>query len=330
MNSSKVELDRVFLCSIDSAKQYVEYNEYIMDLDGELCQFIVQLFARNYEDTSAKRSYFRDDSFIAQILPDSVENFDAFVDVVADKMHTIVQEAIDLPSGSGLFVWATVEEQPIIAFFKLNYQRRFGCVVEDGQVSWQSVGKLLPTCTQHEYDYFFINIYDKKVWMTDTKCHVGDKAINFMADSVLELKLTKSEKQQVKEIEEAVIETIKECYKNDAPQKVFEYRNSVVDEVEDHGEISPKKVEEVIFADNEAAREVYKEKLEERRIPEKPVEVGKKMKRQLKKKQKIVTENGIEIWVPIEYLEDKSVFDYRQDAEGKISIVIKDVGGNLK
>ena len=43
-----------------------------------------------------------------------MEGFDAFVDVVADEIHTLVQEAVDLPSGSGLFLWATVEEQPII------------------------------------------------------------------------------------------------------------------------------------------------------------------------------------------------------------------------
>lgn len=330
MNSSKIQLERVFLCSIDSAKEYVDYNEYVMDLDGEMCQFMVQLFARNYDDTASKKSYFRDDSFIAQILPDSVENFDAFVDVVADEMHTLVQEAVDMPSGSGLFIWATVNEQPIIAFFKLNYQKRFGCVIEDGQVGWKQVGKLLPTHTQKEYDFFFINILDRKVWMSDNKCHIGDQAINFMSDRILKLQLVKSEKQVVKEFEEAVIETIRECYTNDAPQKIFEYRQSVVDEVEDFGKISPQKVKEVVFADNEAAREKYEEKLDEKQIPEKPVSVGNKTKRQLKKKQKIVTENGIEIWVPVEYLEDKSVFDYKQDELGNISIVIKDVGGNLK
>lgn len=331
MNSSKILIERVFLCSIDSAKEYVDYNEHILDPDGEMAQFMLQLFSRNYDNTSAKKSYFQPDSFIASILPDEVDAFDAFVDVVADRMHTLIQDAVDLPSGSGIFIWATVYDQPIIAFFKLNFQKRFGCVVDGGQVSWQQVGRLLPTHTQKDYDFFYINILDRKVWMSDNICHIGNETFNYMSDKILELQLIKSEKQAVSEIETAVLDTIRECYKNDAPQKVFEYRQSVVDEVEDYGKITPKKVEEVIFADNAAAKERYQEKLEKMDIPEdKAVSVGSKTKRQLKKKQKIVTENGIEIWVPIEYLEDKSVFDYRQDPEGNVSIVIKDIGGNVK
>lgn len=331
MNQSKIELERCFLCSIDAVKSFVDYNEYVMDIDGEICQYMLQLFARNYDDIAAKKSYFKEDTYIAQILPESVEGFDAFVDVIADEMHTLIQEAVDLPSGSGLFIWATVEEQPVIAFFKLNYQSRFTCEVDDGgEVRWKKKMRLLPTHTQKEYDFFFINIYDKKVWMSDMICHIENESVNYMAEKILKLELVKSEKEMVKVMENAVLDTIKECYKKEAPQKVFEYRQSVAEEVQDYGIISPQHLEEVVFADNEEAKEVYREKLEELEIPKRPLPVSNKTERQLKKKQKIVTENGIEILVPIEYLEDKNVFDYRQDESGQVSIVIKDVGGNLK
>ena len=51
---------------------------------------------------------------------------------------------------------------------------------------------------------------------------------------------------------------------------------------------------------------------------------------QLNKKQKIVTESGIEIIVPIEFLQNNDVFEYIQDETGKVSIIIKDVGTILK
>ncbi len=331
MNTSKVTLERCFLCSIDFAKSFVEYNEYIMDLDGEICQYIIQIFARNFDNTASKKSSFDDDSFIATILPEDVSGFDAFVDVVADEIHTLVSEAVDLPSGSGLFVWATVEEQPIIAFFKLNYQNKFECVVNDeGKVEWKKVYRLLPALSQKEYDYFFINIYDKKVWMSDTICHIDNTAVNYMADRILRLELNKSEKELVKVMDEVAVETIKECYKKDAPKKMFEYRQSIADEAVDYGNISPASLQQRVFADNDDAKQLYEEKLKERDIPQKPVAISNKTKRQLNKKQKIVTENGIEILVPIEYLEDKSIFDYNEDASGNVSIIINDVSGNIK
>ncbi len=331
MNRSKVELSRCFISSIDATKAFVDYNEYIMDIEGELCQYILQLFVHNYENVSAKKCSYSEDSFLAGIIPENEAGFDAFVDVVTDEMHTLIGKTVDLPSGSGLFLWATVEEQPIIAFFKLNFQSRFSCAVnEDGKVSWQKTMRLLPSHTQKEYDFFFINIYERKVWMSDYKCHLDGKVINYMADEILKIELTPSEKEMVSVIETAVLDTIKECYKKEAPQKVFEYRQSLASEVQDYGNISAVNMERTVFADNEEAKEVYREKMEELQIPKKPIEVGKKTQRKLNKKQKIVTENGIEILVPIEYLEDKEVFEYRQEETGSVSIVIKDVKGNLK
>lgn len=334
MHKSKIELHRCFISSIDSAKKFVDYNEYILDPEGELFQYILSLISLNYDNVTARRTEFSDDSFLAQIIPTRAEDFDAFVDVIADEIHTLLGETTDLPAGSGLFIWALADEQPIIAFFKLNFQSRYGCVIgEDGKVSWQKNYRLLPSHTQKEYDYFFIHLYDKKVWMSDTICHIGSEPINYMANRILKLEkaLKKSEKETVSVIENVVLDTIKECYKQEAPQKIFEYRQSIAEEAEDYGNISPAHMEKTVFADNEKALETYREKLEERDIPaNRPVEVGKKMQRKLKKKQKIVTENGIEIMVPIEFLEDKNVFTYQQEENGSVSIVIHDVKGNLK
>ena len=334
MNSSKVELERCFLCSIDSIKSFVSYNEYTLDPGSEMYRYMVNLFARNFDNTASKKAKFKDDSFIAQILPGDVSGFDAFVDVVADEIHTLVQEAVDLPSGSGLFLWATVEEQPIIAFFKLNFQDKFTCLVDDSgkEVKWEKVYRLLPSYTQNEYDYFFINIYDKKVWMSNTICHIELESFNYMSDKILHLEsLDKSEKEVITVIHEAATEAINECYKKKAPDKVFEYRNVIAEAARDYDVINPEEVEKRVLADNEDAIKYYRKKLEENDIPaDKPQPVSKKAQRQLKKKQKIVTENGIEILVPIEYLEDKNIFDYSQDELGNVSITIKDVKGVLK
>ena len=53
-----------------------------------------------------------------------------------------------------------------------------------------------------------------------------------MADRILQLEkaLSKSEKETVKVIETAALDTIKECYKEEAPKKVFEYRSRVADD----------------------------------------------------------------------------------------------------
>jgi hypothetical protein len=150
-----------------------------------------------------------------------------------------------------------------------------------------------------------------------------------MAERILKISLKKSEKETVQVIQEAVLDTIKECYKEEAPKKVFEYRQAVANEAKEQGKIDPVRIQETVFADNEKAKERFTEKSEDLAIPQKPVYVSPKTTKSLAKKQKIVTESGIEILVPVEYLEDKSVFEYKQE-NGRVSIHIHDVNGTIK
>ncbi|MCR5119012.1 MAG: nucleoid-associated protein [Lachnospiraceae bacterium] len=330
MNKSQVEIDRIFLASIDSTKAYVDYNEWTIDPDGEVFQYILSLFAHNYDSVSAKKAVYPSDSFLGTVVPEDPEGMDAFVDVISDEMHELMEEAFGISAGSGLFIYGTVEEQPVIAFFKLNYQSRLACEKnKNGEVIWKKDGRLLPAHTQKEYDYFYIMPYDRKVWMSDMKCIIGDEQIDYMAERILKVGLEKSEKETVKVIEDVVVDTIKECYKENAPKKLFEYRQTMASEAKEKGEIDPVKLPERVFADSPKAKERFIEKSEEMEIPQKPMYVSPKTRRALSKKQKIVTENGIEILVPVEYLKDKDIFEYKQE-NGMVSIYIHDVNGTLK
>ncbi|MBR1471059.1 MAG: nucleoid-associated protein [Lachnospiraceae bacterium] len=330
MNKSKVEIDRIFISSIDAAKKYVDYNEWTIDQDGEIYQYIIQLFAHNFDATNAKKADYHLEDFIAGIVPEDADSFEAFVDVITEEMHELLKEAYGLSAGSGLFVFATVEEQPVIAFFKLNYQAKFTCEKdEEGKVVWRKDVRLLPSHTQKEYDYFYISPYERKVWMSDMRCMIDGESVDYMAERILQINLNKSEKETVQVIQEAVLDTIRECYQEEAPKKVFEYRQAVAEEAKENGIVNPVRIQETIFADNEKAKERFTERSEDLQIPQKPLYVSPKTQRTLAKKQKIVTKNGIEILVPVEYLEDKNVFDYKQE-NGMVSIRIHDVNGSLK
>ena len=92
------------------------------------------------------------------------------------------------------------------------------------------------------------------------------------------------------------------------------------------GQIIVPELEEAVFKDNEQAAILYQEVAEQQQIPKIPVYVSKKTERKLGKKQKLVTDSGIEILVPLELLKDDSVFEYQQNDDGKLSILIKEIG----
>ena len=165
--------------------------------------------------------------------------------------------------------------------------------------------------------------------MSDMHCVIDGESINYMEERILKVNLNKSEKETVEVFQAAVMDTIKECYADEAPKKLFEYRREVAEDAKEKGEINPVRIPQRLFADNEKAAKRYEEKTQDLEIKDTPVFVSPQTRRSLTKKQKIVTENGIEILVPIEYLDDKNIFEYKQE-NGMVNIYIHDVNGTLK
>ena len=214
----------------------------------------------------------------------------------------------------------------MIAFFKLDYQSRLMNAVEaDGRIAWKLNQSLLPGSSQKGYEFFIINLDMQRVLVSDRVHYVNhDEPVNFMAEYILKVNLNHSEKEMLDMIDDVMLDTISQCYRDDVQQKVFAYRNAMAEKVEEDGRIHMGEVAEEIFADNETAVDVCKEKLEQNRIPRIPVMVGRKTEQKLKRKHKIVTSSGIEILVPPDLLENDRFFMYSKDSFGNTVITIKD------
>ena len=131
----------------------------------------------------------------------------------------------------------------------------------------------------------------------------------------------------MKAIDDSVVETIKHCYEEQAPQKIMEYKTIVADQVKEKGQIIVPELEEARFLRIMSRRRSFIRKwLNSSRIPKIPVYVSKKTERKLGKKQKLVTDSGIELLVPLELLKDESILEYHQNDDGKMSILIKEIG----
>ncbi len=325
MRSSNIEILKCYLCTLDYELPFPNFNEAKISEEDELYKYITQLLAYNYDNVSSKRATFDESSYLAEILPPSEKELEGFVDVVSEKIHTMIKSGAELRSGSGIFVWTVILEQPIVAFFKMNFQNKFMCFLSDtGAVSWHMNSKVLPASSQKDYEYFIINILDKTVRLSDSVCYVGSECVNYLANKVLKLDARRSEKEHIKRFDDAVVETIKECYEEkEAPKKIMEYKAEIAQTVDSAGSINVSDIEKTVFADNEKAAQIYENKMQEEEIPWEPMTVSPKMERVIKKKQKIVTDNGIEIMVPVEYLTDESVFECRNCDDGSVAIIIR-------
>ena len=314
---------------MDSHQPFAGYNEFIPGSDDEISRYIIKLILHNKGSMQSKPAVYKEDSYLMQILPEHEESFESFVNIISEEMFSLMKENSSLLPGCGVFVWVLMDEQNVIAFFKLDYQSRLMNEVEpDGRIAWKLNQSLLPGSSQKGYEFFIINLDMQRVLVSDKIHYMNhDEPVNFMSDYILKVSLNPSEKEMLDTIDDVILDTISQCYREDIQQKVFEFRNAMAEKVEEDGRIHMGEVAEEIFSDNEAAIEVCKEKLAQNRVPRIPVMVGKKAEQKLKKKHKIVTSAGIEILVPPELLDNDNFFVYSKDSSGNMVITIKDNNG---
>lgn len=326
MKNSDVIIKKCFLCTLDPRQPFAGYNEFIPGSDDEISKYIVKLIVHNKASMQSKPAVYKEDSYLMQILPEYEESFEPFVNIISEEMFALMKENSSLLPGCGVFVWVLMEEQNVIAFFKLDYQSRLMNSVEaDGRIAWKLNKSLLPGSSQKGYEFFIINLDMQRVLVSDKKHSVNhDESVNFIAEYILKLSLEQSEKEMLDTIDDVMLDTISQCYDGDVQQKVFSFRNIMAEKVNEDGRIHMGEVAEEIFADNETAVTLCKEKLTQNQIPRIPIMVGKKAEQKLKKKHKIITSAGIEILVPPDLLENDHFFVYDKDSFGNIVITIKD------
>lgn len=329
MKASDVMIRKCFLCTLDPRDSYVSYNEFIPGEGDEVGKYIKKLVIYNRGNIQAKPSSYSDDSYLMQILPESEESMESFVNLIAEELFGLMKENGSILPGCGLFVWVLMEEQNYIAFFKLDYQSRLmNAVTADGRVAWKLNQNLLPVSSQKAYEFFLINMDMQRIWVSDKKHSLNfEEPVNVIASELLKVHLDKSEKELIECIDDVMMDTIYRCCAEDAQEKVFEYKNAMAQKVQDDGRLHMGEIVEELFADNEAAETLCKDQFAQNRIPQIPVIVGDKIEKKLRKKHKLVTSSGIEILVPPELLQDESCFAYEMDPMGNIMITIKDQSG---
>ena len=326
MTQEEIVIKKCYTCIFDMEMPFANLTEQVIGDGDEQQQYMTQLILKNLNSTALRKSVIDEDSVLMQLFPENEEQFEPFANQIADEIHTLIQEkSTDIPMGSGVFLWAFCEDRDYICFFKLNYQNKFVDMIDNnGQEKWVLNTKVIPTIGQKITELFFIDLQDRTVQISNAKHYVENEKSNYLAELILQLSLQHSEEEMVKVYQEAVVDTIQDIYEEEAPQKIMDYKKAVAETVTKTGELNIEEVQKEIFGEDEKAIALCTEKIEEKAVPVKSIEVSEKMEKKLLKKQKIVTNNGIEILVPIDYLKDESIFEYHQYEDGSISILIKD------
>ena len=327
MRAGDIELYKNFLCTLDGALPCPNLSEVKLDTEDTLYGYIAKLCAAALSDNGAKTATYGEEDYAATVVPTEPEGLEAFAGEVAECVYGLISENSELRSGCAIFSFFMAEEQPYVAFFKLPFLEMYQCRLDaEGNVSWVLNSKVMPKATLKNCEYFVVDGLNRTVRVADIEVYIGECKMNYLAECVLQLRAKASEKKTVAIMHEAATDVIRECYpKEQVPEKIMEYKSAVAQHAEATGSVSVVNVEKTVFADSEEAGGRYRERMEREQVQREPIPVSPKTERALMRKTRIVTDNGIEILVPVAYLKNPDYVEYLQDEEGKITILLKDI-----
>lgn len=170
---------------------------------------------------------------------------------------------------------------------------------------------------------FLVEMSDETLYCVEHKVEIEAEKVNFFADVILESTTTPSYKEAVSSITK-ITQDMSDKYDLDKMEVLPKMKSILQDNVEQQTPIEIQQVAEELFADQPLIRDDFKEELRKQGV-EKPIEVEYVKPTKAEKVQKIRTDKGIEIIIPVDYMNSREFVEFRNNPDGTISIQLKNI-----
>lgn len=168
-----------------------------------------------------------------------------------------------------------------------------------------------------------IELSDYSIQCVENKVEIEGEKVNFYATIILQSQSNLSYKESVKSMSKLTKE-LQDKYDLDMVQTMPKMKSLLVDNVDQSKPIEIDEIADELFVDQPLIKEEFKAELKKQGVPQKiDVEYVKPTK--MDRVQKIKTDKGIEIIIPVDYMDTKDVVEFITNPDGTISIELKNI-----
>ncbi len=294
--------------------------------------FLGEHLKRLMEDSELKECVFLQDrdNPVREILENYQQDPARFLSMskdLAEKLFEYMTKNPEVPSSDLAVVAFHHKGQEYLGVLKFNYKQTFTHEVDhqdEGNInSIIQYQRTIASINQRIDEGFIVNLNDLKILLKEKKVKINDEKVFYLSQKFLLCKGKPSDKEKMAIINRTNKEVLKKHYDNDF-KKTTDLKRAMVENFTDSEELEIEEISEKVFRDNPEARKDYREAIEKRGLTEPKVKLKPKTSEKLMKKQKIITEEGIELHVPVEYLDDRKV-KFLNNGDGTIKIEINDI-----
>lgn len=211
--------------------------------------------------------------------------------------------------------------------YKQSYIHHFAMVGDEKETGILQQNATIANENQKLDEFAFIRLDDFSVLIKEKKYEINGAKEFYLSNRILNVTTDLSPKTKVKIVEKAAEKVIKEYYGED-PLKVSQLKTELKTCVDESSIVEIDRITNSVFDGNFSAQQRYKEEVAQKGISGRAFEVTSEIEKTVARKQKITTDTGIEISLPVDYLENQKKIEFIMNEDGTMSILIKAV--NIK
>ena len=272
-------------------------------------------------------------------LPDSafrneLEHNQDFIDLscrIAGVLFDYMHAHTTIPGADLAVVDFTRDGAPWLGILKLNYKNGYTHYTET--VEGAPVNSIiqqracLPTQSGKVEEGALVNLTDYSMRLLEKKYDIDGHKEFYLSSVVFQYTQAEPEKKKLQAIQEAAAQAVKDAYE-DEPHAAAQVAMLIANQAADNdNQVSVEQVRQQLAEEYPLAAVPFDDYVEKSEVLEEaaaPVTVTPARIRRMESRS-IRTANGIEVKIPTELLNEESEVEFLHDADGSVSLLIKNV-----
>ena len=331
MKSEDMILKAAIVHILDSSVGIPVLSDQSMEVGPDFSDFLKAHIEKITESDDVKHCTFAEGSEVKELLQNCTpDNFVETSKQLAERLYDIMNANIDIPAADVAMTVFGCKGKDYLAFLKMNYKTSYTHQTRetDGGNSNEIILQraLLPGQGQRLSEAFVLDLSDGSLILAEKKYEVNGEKCFYVSELVLECRAPLSQKSKLDIVTRAVDQVAKKYYGDEDAQKKMEIKDIICNELEEQGEIKVSELREKVFPGSPEMLEELDEKLDRYNLSYETV--APKNEQTIKKfqKQKLYTDTGIEITIPMEEYRNPDHVEFITNMDGTISVLIKNIG----
>jgi len=304
----------------------LEVTEDVMDYLGKHIDRVL-------DDPNAKNAVFANNEspikLLCGMLNDNEEDFLPITSDMAQKLFSLMQKNVDIPSADLVCFLAEIDGTNCLGLMKLNYREGFTHWVQNAEEGSTNTiirhQTLLPQEGQKLEECVLINLLDFSIRLIEKQFEINGVKEFYLSEYYLQCSCKLSDNAKLKVLDK-VTKNINKKYFDEDFEKTIKLKKAVSDSLEDTSAIRIDHIADKVFENDTDIRHEYVDEIAKAGIREKEIVIPDRLIERKFRTHKIKTDTGIEIDFPLEYADNADKIEFVSNPDGTLSIIIKNIG----